>query len=1104
MFIRRAVAGSASLIAIAAASFSVPAAAQQQEEPALPVAPTEEIGQTTTPDGVILVTGTRLTRDPNAVAPSPIVSVTAADIRATGQTDVTEVLREIPALISSGTVADSIERGGGGIGQATLNLRGLGSNRTLVLVNGRRHVSGVAGTQTVDIATIPRALIQSVDVLTGGASAIYGADAVTGVVNFNLRTDYDGIELASQVGISERGDGRTFTVDGVWGRNFFDNRANLTVAGSYTHNQALVTGAREFAANNAQASAGLTYTHPDRRFQQGDISAATPNFQQRFSVANRRFPVGFPIPTQEQFAQLFPGVTPTAAELALMQRAANSPSHILGRDPRFSISSAAGLVARADYRLFNLDLDGNGVTDCLQSYVGAVAFRNNFLGGCYVTTPGGGVRPFQDGLITGLANQLGGDGAPESWDSVDLIPQSRRYDGNLLFTFELAPAATFFSELKYVRSETRTTPSLPNTFYDQLYIAPDNPFIPQVLRSESNAAGGLIISRDFYDLPNNYAADRDTYRAVAGFRGDITPHLRYQVYGNYGRTDSAITTDSVLPDRLFAAIDVVTGPNGQPVCASNVDPTRVHPGSEFFPVITPGFFTFTPGPNSGCVPVNLFQGENSVTPQAAAWITQRTTTNHRVEQLVVAGEMTGDTGGFFNMPGGAVQFALGAEYRKEKSRSQFDPLVLGLLPAGSPAGPAGTFVGDIDPDKQSLTFDTTTRTLNTGGEFDVKEVFGELRIPILADRPFFHELAVEGAARYSHYSTVGGTFTWNVNGIFAPIRDLRIRGTYAQAIRAPNIFELFSPQQGTVFRPIDPCDQAVIDALKNNPNTSAQGQQRETNCRAAGIPAGFTDPLTARFGGTTGGNPNLREETAKTFTVGAVLQPRWIPGLTISGDYFDIRIQDAIAAVTAQNIVNSCYDLATFPNQYCELFTRNTDPNSPTFRGLNFLRQTQLNFGRIETTGIDFNVAYNFRLWDQRFALRLNGNRTFKYNRFFDPTNPDFVDPELRELGSPRWSGIGAATWTSGPVSLTYRLQYIEATALAGVEIERIDVEFGPAGLARDYFLHDLSFSIDATERFTFYGGVSNLTDEEPYANRVAYPVSPVGRFFFAGARVRF
>ena len=1086
----------------ALATWTEPAVAQ---ETGLPVDQTEQ--PEATPDNnaeatgeEIVVTGSRLARDPNAVAPSPIQTVTAADIRSTGQTDITEVLREVPALIASGTIEDSIERGGGGIGQATLNLRGLGSNRTLVLVNGRRHVSGVAGAQTVDIATIPRALIQSVDILTGGASAIYGADAVTGVVNFNLRRDYQGIEIATQVGISDKGDGRTFSVDGIWGRNFLDNRLNVTVAGSYARGSEITGGDREFSRDNNQASAGLTYQNPNRRFQQGDITADTPNFAQRFSIAAGRFPYGYAIPTATQFATLFPGRTPTAAEQALIDRAANSPAQAIARQPTFAISSASGLIARADFGSFTADTNGNGTEDCLESFIGFRYSRITGVGGCLISLPGGGVRPFQDGIISTNSNQIGGDGIAEGFDFVSLIPQTQRYDVNLLSNFEISPAAVIFAELKYVHTDTFSTPGAPNSFYDQLFIAPDNPFIPAVLQADADEAGGLRVSRDFIDIPATSKSDRDTYRAVVGLRGEITPNLDYQIYGNYGRTDTATSGPSVLPDRLFAATDAVAGPNGQPTCASNIDPTRVHPGSEFFPVITPGFFSFTPGANSGCVPINLFNGPFGLTPEAVAFIAPDTTTRSRIDQLVIAAELSGDTSAFFNLPGGAVQFAVGAEYRRERSRTRFDPLDLGLLPANSPAGPAGTFVGDIDPDKQSLTFDTTTRTLNTEGEFDVKEVFGEIRIPILADRPFFHELSLEAAARYSDYSTVGGTFTWSVNGIYAPIRDIRLRGTYSKAVRAPNIAELFSPQQGATFRPIDPCDVNNINTLlgSSDPANIARGERRRTNCAAAGIPADFTDPLTARFSGTTGGNPDLREETAKTFTAGAVIQPRFLPGLTISGDYYDVKIRNGIAAVTSQNIVNSCYESETFPNPFCELFTR-----GPNF-GFTFLRQTQLNFGRLETAGVDATIAYNFALGANRFALRATANWTDKLNQFFDPVNPDIVDPELGETGFPEWSGVGSATWSNGPYSLTYRVQYIGKQALAGVEIERQDVEFGPAGTAPEYFVHDVSFTIDATDRFTFYGGVNNLTDEEPLANRVSYPVSPIGRFFFLGARAKF
>ncbi len=1103
----RSLSTAASVLALAAAAFPQAALAQASptQEPALPVQPTEQLDEaqtgtaqagepSPTQAGDIVVTGSRIARDPNATAPSPVVTVTAADFRSSGQIDIAETLREVPALVSSTSIADSLERGpasipGGTTGQATLNLRGLGANRTLVLVNGRRHVSGVVGTQTVDVSTIPTALIESVDVLTGGASAIYGADAVTGVVNFRLRQNYEGSEISAQVGISEEGDGRTFSLQGVTGRNFADDRGNIVIAGSYNRGEELRAGSRDFTRDNIQANVGGTYANPARRFQVGDITAATPNFQRRFSIAAGRFPFGLVIPTAAQFATFFPGVTPTAAEQALIDRAANAPTLAIAPFPTFAISSAAGLIQRADFGDFRLDLNGNGINDCDESFIG------NRFGGCYVSTPGGGVRPFRDGIISTGANQFGGDGVPEGTNIGSLIPQNERYDVNLIGSFEFSPAFEVFAEAKYVHSESYSQ-AAPNSFYDSLLIRADNPFIPVALRPAAVAARGLRISRDFFDILSTTDADRDTYRAVVGARGELTPNLRYEVYGNYGRTDNVTTSSSVLPDRLFAAIDVVTGPNGQPTCASNVDPTRRHPGSEFFPVITPGFFTFTPGPNSGCVPVNLFNGENSVTAEAADFITEPTTTDARLEQIVFSAAINGDSGAFFNLPGGAVQFALGAEYREEKSRTRFDPLVLGLLPNGSPAGPAGTFVGDIDPRKQRLTFDTTTRLFNTSGRFDVKEVFGELSVPLLADRPFFHELTVGGAARYSDYSTVGGTFTWNVNGVFAPFRDIRFRGTYAQAVRAPNISELFSPQQGAVFRPTDPCDQNVINGLvrANAPNAAT----RIRNCRAAGIPEGFTDPLTARFSGTTGGNPDLEEETAKTITAGVVLQPSFIPGLTLSGDYYDIKIEDAIAAVTAQNIVNACFDLEQFPNNFCSLFTRG--PNL----GFNFLRQTQLNFGRFETSGVDASIAYAFSLGDNRVALRATGNWTEKVNRFFDPTNPALVDPQLLETGFPEWSAVGSASWSNGPYSFTYRVQYIGEQALAGVEIERFETEYGRSVIVDETFVHDISFSIDATDRFTFYGGVNNLTNEEPYINRSAYPVNPVGRFFFVGARTRF
>lgn len=1071
----------------------------------------------------LVVTGSRLRANPNETAPLPITSVDAAQLRALGNSDPTATLRQIPALLASTTVADSIERGGVGvgIGQATLSLRQLGANRTLVLVDGWRHVSGVAGQQTVDVATIPNALIERVDVLTGGASAVYGADAVTGVVNYVLKKNFEGLNLDAQFGISDYGDGETFRIEGAWGKNFADGRGNVTFAAGYTKDSEVLMGDRPFTADNGRGNNSTTYANPFLRFQKGDISAAsTPNFANYFRVGGpgprtSRISFGPAIPTAAQFATLFPGVTPTAAEAALMSRAASAPSFVIGRQPAFGISSNAGLIFRGDFARPTTDLNNNGIQDCNESYVGWTGFGG---GGCYVSTPGGGVAIFNDGVISTSQNQLGGDGAAERYDGQSLLPESQRVYANLRARYEISSAAEVWIDAKYTRNTTISRNPY-NTFYDSLQIFPDNPFIPPALQGQANASGGpdfrrsdigLRVSRDFIDLGDNQQnALRETYRLVGGLRGEISPNLSYEIVANYGRTDNVVTqANSVQYDRLFAAIDVVRGPNGQPTCRVNTGDLTPHPGSEIFPVIAPGFFTFRPGDGT-CVPANILAGPNSLSQAAVNWITTPTTDRFRLEQTVLTALITGDTGAFLNLPGGAIQFSVGVEYRKEKSRSTFSNLELGIIPPTGPANLVGQFIGDVSSNQQ-LIFDPTNRTNNAAGQFDVREVFGEVKVPIVKDKPFFHELTVGAAGRYADYSTIGGAFTWNVNGTWAPVEDIRFRGTYARAIRAPNIAELFDPAQGATFRPADPCDVVNQNATAN----------RRANCIAAatalGIPnaasfiATYTDPLNGRFSGTIGGNPNLTEETATTWSVGTVIQPRFVPGLTLSADYYAIKISNAIATVTSQDIVNTCYDNTTFPNQFCAQFQRIAPTGqgaaTPFLFGFRTLNQSQLNFGRIETAGVDFSANYRFTLWDKNnITLGVNGNWTQKVDRFFDPLDQNLVNPALRELSVPEWSGVGSITYNRGPVTVGYNLQYVQSTAAAGaIQIERIMTEFGPAGFAPDYWIHSMSFNVDIMEdRFSVYGGVNNLTNAEPYLSSSAYPVSGMGRFYFIGIRAK-
>lgn len=1060
----------------------------------------------------IVVTGSRLRRDSNLDSPSPVVSITAETFR--GEQEVADALRTIPALSASISSAQSVAPGengsGGAVGAATLNLRGLGAERTLVLVNGRRHVAGVAETSVVDINAIPSSLIKQVEVLTGGASAVYGADAVTGVVNFVLDREFDGLELGMTGGLSGKADGSNFDGYIKFGKNFAEGRGNITLVGEYSYDNGLRFGDREQFRNGNIAANG---PNPALRFQRGDLgSPSTPNFNNFFNISQGRYPYGFviPLPGSPTYNQIFPsGTAPTAAEQALIDRALNAPTRAIGRQYRFQITSPGGVIIPADFADPNSDINGNGQSDCLESFTGfnGLFDYNGFgaLGGCYIATASGIRVITQDGLIAGDFNAFGGEGNVFD-NSGYLIPKIERYGFNLLSDYDLTDSINAYFEGKYVHQET-TFGTRVNSFYDLLTIAPDNPFIPAVLRPISDAAGGLYMTRDPTDLgPNIDTNIAETYRFVGGLKGSVTEEIAFDISANWGRYDlKEINRNNVLFDRFLAAIDVTTDARGNPVCRSEINPTTRSPATLFgIPTGRFGYLTFVPGQGQ-CKPANLF-GEGSISQEAVDFITTTTINTYRTDQLQITGVIDGDTSGFFNLPYDSLQFALGAEYRKEKSRSIFDPLVRGILPVSTVDGTAGQFVGDA-PGFDGRGFTQTSLATppdgffqNSGGKYDVVEIFGELGTSLIKDVPFFNELRLELAGRYSDYSTVGGVFTYAINGLWSPIEDIRLRGTYSRAVRAPNISELFAPPQAAFFRPFDPCAQAEIDKLKaaGDPNV----QNRINNCRADGIPEGFVDPLSARFAGTIAGNPNLREETADTYTFGVVLQPRFIPGLALTADYYHIRIDDAISTVSAQDVVDNCYDSSTFPNEFCNSFTRNRDPSSAQFLGFTSLNLTTINFVRIETAGVDASLSYNTAIGEHRLGLAATASWVDKINFFFDPTDLTRIDPELRELQRPEWSGRATATYGYRDFNLNYTVTYLGKMGLRGVEIETVAAQFGPAGITGETWIHNFGASyIFSDFGIEVFGGVNNLSNVKPFITERTYPVSPVGRSFFLGFR---
>ena len=352
----------------------------------------------------------------------------------------------------------------------------------------------------------------------------------------------------------------------------------------------------------------------------------------------------------------------------------------------------------------------------------------------------------------------------------------------------------------------------------------------------------------------------------------------------------------------------------------------------------------------------------------------------------------------------------------------------------------------------SLIFDPGLASNNESGSFDVTEFFLELAIPLLKDQPGAKELSVDLAGRFSDYSTIDTTSTWRATLVYSPVDDLTFRGTISEAVRAPNITELFGPVTSATFRPSDPCDATYISGLDASLASNVQA-----NCvtyfQGIGLDPfidgeyAFLDPLSARFGGLTGGNPDLIEETAETITYGFVFSPSAIPGLAITIDYWDIEIEDAITTVRADDIVLGCYQGASLNNQFCDLFTRNSDSSSLQFGGFNFMRTGQLNFAKFETDGYDLSASYDFSMNEHFFRAELIASKVEDLAFFQNPLDPTEVNPELSEITKPELSGIFSLSYAWQNLKLKWRAQFLDEMLLGQVERETYESIFGPSVL---------------------------------------------------------
>lgn len=787
-----------------------------------------------------------------------------------------------------------------------------------------------------------------------------------------------------------------------------------------------------------------------------------------------------------------------------------TPDRLFFRDIRSATNGLGGSVA-----IFQ----PNGSPTC--GIAGGTAFT------CGYQFQRDGTLVPQTGTRVGLGpngNFIGGNGTnSREGQLLTLSPQLDRYSINLIGKYEISEALVPFVEAKYVRSEAFGSQSGPfftlgTTLGDpggRERVRLDNPFLStqartlltqqlaattvnantgtgltaeQLATQRANIANGSFrfgYRRNWVDFGiRDEEFVRETYRIVGGIRGEFNDDWNYEVSANYGEhRESATITGNVNIQRYLLGLDTVRDPaTGQIVCRSRLNPAGTVDYLDNAAILAADI--------AACVPINPF-GEGSASPEARNYVLVDSRATGKIKQFVASGYVAGDLSQLFELPGGPIGFSIGAEYRRENVEYDLDDLTQ-----------AGYAFYNAIPSFQAPTF-------------EVKEAYAEVRIPLLKDVPFFQELTVTGSGRVSDYNTATGTtFAYGGEVTWRPVQDIRFRGAYNRAVRAPNLVDLFSDvSQNFAPAPNDPCSAR---------NIGTGSATRAANCAADGIPASYDFVYTQSIEILSGGNPNLREETSDNYTVGAVITPRWVPGFSLSVDYFDITVNDVITAPTAQQIIDACYDAADLNNQFCSLFERNRTGGLGPQEEVQFqilqgsLQQNSLNYAKLTARGIDTELNYRKQFGFGRVNLKAIWTHTLERSEFLNPADPGRANRILGELGDPDDQVNVNADLKVGNVTFGYQMRWIDKMVLNTYE-DFFSVQ-GRAPENADYadrkfypevFYHDIRFDLQVNDKFNIYAGVDNVSDRLPPlgltgvgAGSGIYDVR--GRYLYLGVKAGF
>ncbi|KSB91183.1 hypothetical protein AS593_01170 [Caulobacter vibrioides] len=959
----------------------------------------------------VVVTGSRIARQ-DYVANSPIQTVGAAAIEATGQVTVEKALSQMPQFTGSfgqgNTGSTSTGLNGG---QSYASLRGLGAKRTLILLDGRRlQPSNPDG--SVDLNIIPEALIENVEVITGGASTAYGSDATAGVVNFKLKRTFNGLTADAQYGISEKGDAESFRFSITGGSDFAEGKGRAVLSFDYTNRDRALQSARDYYIFRTSAP-GLS-TIP-----QGTVL------------------FGANLPTLASINTLFQGSYGTAA---LTGNAAGRYTGQIGFNTDQTLFSTSG--------------------------VPVLNFRDPQTDNAYIVNAN----------AAGTSQQVN-----FGYNGSSMQSDLDRYAVFAKVDYDLTDNLKFFSQFTFTDyvSVGVSNPTLASNVYG-LTVPVSNPFVPAdfrpilASRPTPNAAFTFYKALDILG-PRIQKYSYDVFQFTNGLSGETGfKDWTWDGYVSFSRAKfDNEQTGGASASAISRLLNSPTG--GTEYCAGGWNP----------------FGNLTPS------------------AECARYMSRRTLNQNTLEQRMVEVNVSGS---LFDLPAGTVKFAAGTDYRSNEY----------------------TFKPDAQLNQPDGTSDILGYSVlrDAAGSVDTYEVYGELLVPIVKDLPFIQEFNLDLGYRYSDYSSVGGVQTYKADFDWKIVEPVRLRGGYNRAIRAPSVGELYAPVStgsvaiGTASSTTtngDPCD------VRSSWRTGANAAAVRSLCLAQGVPTAIIDSYqlgTAQVFALTGGNPDLQEETADTYSFGAVLRSPFehplLSRLTASVDWYDIKVKDAIGSLSIVNAFQFCFNSGgsnpTYDpsNYYCSLLTRNSASGVPTNPV-----QPLLNLGQFQTTGVDVQVDWSFDFADSAldmipgsFALNVAMGYTDKFKIQNLPGAPvyDYVGTigtgveSTAGTAHPKWKSVTSGTYTWGPASLGLRWRWIEAMENSAKVVTPTSTSRG----VKAYNAFDLNGRVELPWDTALRFGVNNLFDKAPpqvgdtEGNYDPQNYDVLGRSYYVGIRKRF